>query len=67
MGVRKYSGRGKMFGAKRGILWMNISNCCSEPGSNQSCKEVKKEKSKGRAQKTVNALNPIAEEKKEEA
>ena len=41
MGVRKYSGRGQTFGSKRGILWMDISNCCNEPGSNKSCKEVR--------------------------
>jgi hypothetical protein len=65
MGVRKYSGRGQTFGPKRGILWMDISNCCTEPGSNQSCKEVKKEHPKRLIKTLSKPSNSLAKEERE--
>jgi hypothetical protein len=46
MGLRKYPGRSGTFSPKRRILLMDTINCCGGPGSNPSCKEVKKENPK---------------------
>jgi hypothetical protein len=64
MGVRKYSGRGQTFGPKRGILWMDISNCCNEPGSNQSCKEVRTKTPKSLNPTTVKSSTPTEKEER---
>lgn len=62
MGLRKYPGRGKAFSPKRRVLLMDTFNCCSEPGSNPSCKEVRKENPKRLIKSPVKTSNPLAKE-----
>lgn len=62
MGLRKYPGRSKAFSPKRRVLLMDTFNCCSEPGSNPFCKEVRKENPKRLIKTPVKPSNPLAKE-----
>jgi len=63
MGLRKYPGRGRTFSPKRRVLLMDTFNCCNEPGSNPSCKEVRKENPKRLFKTPVIPSNPKDKEK----
>jgi len=65
MGVRKYPGRSKAFSPKRRVLLMDTFNCCSEPGSNPSRKEVRQEYPKCPGKTSVESSNPTAKEERE--
>jgi hypothetical protein len=62
MGVRKYSGRSGTFSPKRRILLMDTIHCCGEPGSNPSCKEVRKENPKRLIKTPFKPSNLLAKE-----
>lgn len=62
MSRRKYFGRGLSSGPKRGTLWMDISNCCNEPSSTNSCKEVMPKHPKSLIKTSVKPSNLLAKE-----
>jgi len=62
MSRRKYFGRGLSSSPKRGILWMDLSNCCNETDNTNFCKEVKRKHPKSLNKSFVKPSNPLTKE-----